>query len=120
MSNLRSLRIFLILCVTAAPRPPTAMVAAAPKAPHSLYVGDDPGAADVINIGSDDYDGKVFRSTHAWMMQFYNSWCGHCIDFAPHYKQLAVDLRGRIGEWVIWNVVKLDLTPMQNLHWILR
>ena len=98
MTKFTSLRLFLIICVTAAPGPPTAMVAAAPKAPHSLYAGDDPGAADVINLGSDDYDGKVLGSTHAWLMQFYNSWCGQCIDFAPRYKQLAVDLRGIMGE----------------------
>ena len=27
-------------------------------------------------------------------MEFYSSWCGHCIHFAPTFKQLALDVHG--------------------------
>lgn len=34
------------------------------------------------------------RSQFAWNVEFYNSWCGHCINFAPTYKKVATDTKG--------------------------
>lgn len=33
---------------------------------------------------------KEFPKT--WIVEFYNSWCGHCHRFAPIFKSLAVDI----------------------------
>ena len=30
-----------------------------------------------------------------WLVQFYNSWCGHCRNFAPHFKILAHSIIGK-------------------------
>uniref|UniRef100_F7B5Y7 Sulfhydryl oxidase n=1 Tax=Ornithorhynchus anatinus TaxID=9258 RepID=F7B5Y7_ORNAN len=65
-------------------RPPHA----APPAP--LYrAGRD--AVWVLDSGS------VRRATAncsaAWLLQFYSSWCGHCIGYAPTWRALAGDVR---------------------------
>ncbi|KAK6196017.1 hypothetical protein SNE40_001322 [Patella caerulea] len=30
----------------------------------------------------------------AWVIQFYNAWCGHCRRFAPKFKKFAKDVKG--------------------------
>lgn len=49
---------------------------------------------DVISLKDDNYDRIVLATSNAWLIEFYNSWCGHCIRFAPTYKQLATDIKG--------------------------
>ncbi|GFN88377.1 sulfhydryl oxidase [Plakobranchus ocellatus] len=36
-----------------------------------------------------------------WIVEFYNSWCGHCIHFAPTWKQLAKDLKDLVDIVVV-------------------
>ncbi|XP_033643196.1 sulfhydryl oxidase 1-like isoform X1 [Asterias rubens] len=36
----------------------------------------------------------VYNSEQAWFVQFYSSWCGHCLHFAPVWKAFAVDISG--------------------------
>ncbi|XP_030063477.1 sulfhydryl oxidase 2 [Microcaecilia unicolor] len=36
----------------------------------------------------------LFKSPTAWLLEFYSSWCGHCINYAPTWKALADDVRG--------------------------
>ncbi len=34
------------------------------------------------------------HSTAAVVVEFYASWCGHCVAFSPVYKSLARDIKG--------------------------
>ncbi|KAL1130958.1 hypothetical protein AAG570_012199 [Ranatra chinensis] len=34
-------------------------------------------------------------NSRAWVVEFYNSWCGHCHRFAPIWKSLAADISGK-------------------------
>lgn len=36
----------------------------------------------------------IVGSDRAWMVEFYSSWCGHCIHFAPTFKKFAADVYG--------------------------
>ncbi|XP_077188335.1 sulfhydryl oxidase 1 [Paroedura picta] len=54
-----------------------------------LYSPDDPLAL----LGADTLERSVFGSPSAWVVEFYASWCGHCIQFAPVWKELARDVQ---------------------------
>ena len=56
--------------------------------PSGLYVASD----KVALLSADNFNTNVHNSSAAWLVQFYNSWCGHCIKFSPVYKQLASDI----------------------------
>lgn len=43
-----------------------------------------------------------------WIVEFYASWCGHCVHFAPTIKEFA----GEIKEWT--NLVKLGVIDCGN------
>ncbi|XP_016817578.3 sulfhydryl oxidase 2 isoform X2 [Pan troglodytes] len=55
-----------------------------------LYrAGED--AVWVLDSGS--VRGATANSSAAWLVQFYSSWCGHCIGYAPTWRALAGDVR---------------------------
>ncbi|KAL8177480.1 UNVERIFIED_CONTAM: Sulfhydryl oxidase 1, partial [Gekko kuhli] len=54
-----------------------------------LYAPDDPLAL----LGADSLGRRVFNSSSAWVVEFYASWCGHCMQFAPTWKELARDVQ---------------------------
>lgn len=47
---------------------------------------------NVIILGQRNFYKKVYGQPHAWIIQFYNSFCGHCKAFSPNYKTLASDV----------------------------
>ncbi|CAK1554153.1 unnamed protein product [Leptosia nina] len=55
----------------------------------------------VTILTNKNFDKKVYGQKNAYLVQFYNSYCGHCRAFAPKFKSLAAD----IEHWA--NVVKL-------------
>jgi thiol-disulfide isomerase/thioredoxin len=50
---------------------------------------------DVIILNSKNMKDRVYDKNMVWVIEFYNSWCGHCIHFAPTWKQFASDLKGQ-------------------------
>uniref|UniRef100_A0A8C1ZI49 Sulfhydryl oxidase n=1 Tax=Cyprinus carpio TaxID=7962 RepID=A0A8C1ZI49_CYPCA len=54
-----------------------------------LYTEEDP----VVILSSDSLKQTVFNSSSAWLLQFYSSWCGHCIQYSPTWKALAGDVK---------------------------
>uniref|UniRef100_A0A2I3H7M9 Sulfhydryl oxidase n=1 Tax=Nomascus leucogenys TaxID=61853 RepID=A0A2I3H7M9_NOMLE len=59
------------------------------------------GAAQLYRAGEDavwvldsgSVRGATANSSAAWLVQFYSSWCGHCIGYAPTWRALAGDVR---------------------------
>ena len=50
---------------------------------------------DVIILNGTNFARRLYGSDRAWIVEFYNTWCGHCAKFAPKWKQLATELKGR-------------------------
>lgn len=46
----------------------------------------------VVILTEKNFQKKVYGQKHAQVIQFYNSFCGHCRAFAPKYKGLASEI----------------------------
>ncbi|VDI39827.1 Hypothetical predicted protein [Mytilus galloprovincialis] len=57
---------------------------------EGLYKSSD----DVVILTNDSFYPAVLGSENAWIIEFYNSWCGHCINFAPKWKEFATNTKG--------------------------
>ncbi|KAJ8939110.1 hypothetical protein NQ318_005930 [Aromia moschata] len=49
---------------------------------------------DVEILTVDNFKLELYGSDRAWLIEFYNSWCGFCQRFAPSWKALATDVKG--------------------------
>lgn len=56
----------------------------------SLY--DNSMPLQVLN--TTNFDKVILRKENAWIVQFYNHWCGHCIKFSPIFRAFAYDIAG--------------------------
>ena len=81
------IRLFLGLCVTLSPR----LLDAMPFGSTYLYDEND----HITLMSVVDFKSTILATSNAWLIEFYSSWCGHCIDFAPAFKQLAKDVKGK-------------------------
>ncbi|XP_020039122.2 sulfhydryl oxidase 2 [Castor canadensis] len=77
------------------------------------------GAARLYHAGEDavwmldsgSVRGATANSSAAWLVQFYSSWCGHCIGYAPTWRALAEDVR----DWAsAIRVAALDCAEEKN------
>lgn len=46
----------------------------------------------VVILTNKNFDKKIYEQRNAFLIQFYNSYCGHCRAFAPKFKSLAAEL----------------------------
>ena len=63
---------------------------------RGLYNGFD----KFLELNSTNLRSTVFSKnvSYTWLIEFYNSWCGHCHRFAPVWKEFATDIYGKI-DW---------------------
>ncbi|XP_028664939.1 sulfhydryl oxidase 2 [Erpetoichthys calabaricus] len=54
-----------------------------------LYSSTDP----LTILTSETLKKSLQNSSTAWLVQFYSSWCGHCIQYAPTWSALAGDVK---------------------------
>ncbi|ODM98934.1 Sulfhydryl oxidase 2 [Orchesella cincta] len=59
-----------------------------PDAPKGLYDASD----HIVILNATNIKSTIYGTTNAWIVEFYSSWCGHCIHFAPVFKQLAAEV----------------------------
>jgi thiol oxidase len=61
------------------------------KQKRSLY---NSGQDSVLVLNSQNFDSLIFNQEKAYFIEFYASWCGECIDYAPVFKEFALSVRG--------------------------
>uniref|UniRef100_A0A8C5D3W5 Sulfhydryl oxidase n=1 Tax=Gouania willdenowi TaxID=441366 RepID=A0A8C5D3W5_GOUWI len=72
-----------------------------------LYTSSD----QVLLLSPDNVHTLLVNSSAAMVVEFYASWCGHCIAFSPVYKKLARDIK----EWKpAVNLAALDCAAEEN------
>ena len=49
----------------------------------------------VVVLDNSTLDKTIYDCSKAWFVEFYSSYCGHCIGFAPTYSSFAEDVKGR-------------------------
>ncbi|XP_074526946.1 sulfhydryl oxidase 2 [Halichoeres trimaculatus] len=54
-----------------------------------LYTEQDP----LLILSSSSLKPTVSNSSSAWLVQFFSSWCGHCIQYSSTWKALAQDVK---------------------------
>ncbi|XP_006819345.1 sulfhydryl oxidase 2-like [Saccoglossus kowalevskii] len=64
-------------------------------------------------LDSENIRELIYNKPNAWIIEFYSSWCGHCIRFAPTWRQLANDIQ----DWHdVINIAAMDCSLEPNLH----
>jgi len=59
-----------------------------PLATPSLYSSKD----QVVILNADNFHSTLEGRQHAWMVEFYASWCGYCQNLSPTFKELASEM----------------------------
>ena len=57
-----------------------------------LLVTNSPTCA--LHFSGDELDKLIQGSSKPWMVQFYSSWCGHCIHFQPTFSEFGARVEG--------------------------
>jgi len=59
-----------------------------PLVTPSLYGPKD----QVVILDADNFHSALEGRPHAWMVEFYASWCGYCQNLSPTFKELANEM----------------------------
>lgn len=80
-----------------------------PVTATGLYDEND----DVVIYTSKNLDENIYEKPYGTLLEFYNSFCGHCRNYAPHYKNFSSDI-------LRWNrfikVGAIDCAADENLE----
>nr|CAD7404631.1 unnamed protein product [Timema poppensis] len=55
---------------------------------RGLYNSDE----KITVLNASNFKSSVYGTKNAWLVEFYNSWCGFCHRFAPIWRTLATDI----------------------------
>lgn len=92
--TLSMLVIFGFACVGGGDGDGIIRTGASPTGPDIKKEGLYSPLDDVIILNAGNMKDRVYGKDRVWMIEFYNSWCGHCVNFAPAFKLFAKDLLG--------------------------
>jgi len=50
-----------------------------------------PGDPHIVHLDNSSFTSALLDQPHAWAVEFYNDWCGHCRRFAPVWSAVAAE-----------------------------
>lgn len=56
-----------------------------------LYQEED----KIVILNATNINATIYGTGNSWLVEFYNSWCGHCHKFAPVWKSMALNINGK-------------------------
>ncbi|XP_076748622.1 sulfhydryl oxidase 2 [Xylocopa sonorina] len=59
-----------------------------PISSQGLYNASD----SVVILNVTNFKSSIYEDTKGWLVEFYNSWCGFCLRFAPVWREFANDI----------------------------
>lgn len=77
----------------------------------SLYNSTD----EVVILDHGNFSSTVHGTDTAWVVEFYNTWCGHCVQFAPIWKQFGKDVKGEAQDNLEQDSVLVCTAPPLNV-----
>lgn len=85
-----------------------------PSAEAGLYTASD----QIVLLTQENVESVLINSTAAMVVEFYASWCGHCVAFSPTYKALARDIKGvyRAATFESFQSFRLSSCPLPASH----
>lgn len=60
-----------------------------------IYAGLYNGNDAVFVLDNNNFNFEVYGDENVWIVEFYSSWCGHCISFAPTWKVFSSKMAGK-------------------------
>ena len=74
-----------------------------------LYSKDGP----VVHMDHSNFNQLLYGKEHAWVVEFYNSWCGRCQRYAPTWRQVAQEAAGKFALYDVhkpWNNARRNVS----------